>query len=155
MPGAPGLTHALAGHKVTACSLTAFAGLWWTPVLLLIVSFFVFLLGTYGPGDPVEVRLGHNYTPELAERLRERLGLNDHFFVQYARYVGRAVQGDLGKSLTFQNRDVITLIGPKLLTSAQLNIAGSIIAIGSAYHWAFTLHGDRARGSTLPWCFAR
>ena len=120
----------------------------WTPVLLLIVSFFVFLLGTYGPGDPVEVRLGHNYSPELAERLRERLGLNDHFFVQYARYVGRAVQGDLGKSLTFQNRDVITLIGPKLLTSAQLNIAGSIIAIGFGVPLGFyaataTGHVDR------------
>ena len=39
----------------------------WTPVLLLIVSLMVFILGVYGPGDPVEVRLGQNYTPEAAE----------------------------------------------------------------------------------------
>ncbi len=102
----------------------------WTPVLLLIISFFVFILGTYGPGDPVEVRLGNNYTPELAERLRDRLGLNDPFFVQYGRFLGNALRGDLGESLTFRGRDVITLIGPKLLTSAQLNIAGSIVAFG-------------------------
>ena len=126
----------------------------WTPVLLLIISFFVFLLGTYGPGDPVEVRLGHNYTPERAERLRDRLGLNDPFFVQYIRFVGRAVRGDLGESLTFQNRDVITLIAPKLLTSAQLNIAGSIIAIGFGVPLGF--YAARRQGTwidpTLVFC---
>ncbi len=104
--------------------------LMWTPVLLVFVSFFVFLLGTYGPGDPVEIRLGNNYTPELAERLRDRLGLNDPFPVQYGRFLGRALRGDLGESLTFRGRDVITLIGPKLLTSAQLNVAGAIVAFG-------------------------
>ena len=126
----------------------------WTPVLLLIISFFVFVLGTYGPGDPVEVRLGHNYTPERAERLRDRLGLNDPFFVQYGRFVGRAVRGDLGESLTFQNRDVITLIAPKLLTSAQLNIAGSIIAIGFGVPLGF--YAARRQGTwidpTLVFC---
>lgn len=101
----------------------------WAPVLLLIVSFIVFVLGTYGPGDPVEVRLGQNYTPQAAERLREQMGLNDPVAVQWSRYVANALRGDFGESYVFQGRDVTALLGPKLLTTAQLNIAAFIITI--------------------------
>ena len=95
----------------------------WTPVLLTAISFAVFLLGTYGPGDPVEVRLGQNYTEERADRLREQLGLDDPFVVQWLRYVGNALKGDLGESYAFPGRKVTALLGPKLLASAQLNVA--------------------------------
>jgi ABC-type dipeptide/oligopeptide/nickel transport system permease component len=101
----------------------------WTPVLLLIVSLVVFVLGTYGPGDPVEVRLGQNYTPQAAERLREQMGLNDPVAVQWSRYVANALQGDFGESYVFQGRKVTALLGPKLWTSAQLNIAAFTITI--------------------------
>ena len=101
----------------------------WTPFLLLIISFIVFVLGTYGPGDPVEVRLGQNYTLEAAERLRDRLGLNDPLHEQWGRYVWNAVRGDFGKSLVFQGRSVSELLGPKLLASAQLNLAAFLITV--------------------------
>ena len=101
----------------------------WTPVLLLGVSLLVFVLGTYGPGDPVEVRLGQNYTPEAAERLRERLGLNDPFVEQWARYVLNALRGDFGDSLVFQGRSVSEVLGPKLLASAQLNLAAFSLTV--------------------------
>ena len=101
----------------------------WTPFLLLIISFIVFVLGTYGPGDPVEVRLGQNYTQEAAERLRDRLGLNDPLHEQWGRYVWNAVRGDFGKSLVFQGRSVSELLGPKLLASAQLNLAAFLITV--------------------------
>src|SRR3990172_8579981 len=48
----------------------------WAPFVLLVVSFVTFFLGLYGPGDPVDVRLGQRYEPELAERLRHELGLD-------------------------------------------------------------------------------
>ena len=101
----------------------------WTPLLLVIVSLFVFVLGQYGPGDPVEVRLGQHYTPERAERLRERLGLNDQFFVQYGRYVGNAVRGDFGESFKYPGRTVAELLGPKLWVSGQLFIAAFAITV--------------------------
>jgi ABC-type dipeptide/oligopeptide/nickel transport system permease component len=102
----------------------------WTPVLLLVVSLIVFFLGTYGPGDPIEVRMGQNYDPVIAERLREQLGLNDPFPVQWGRYVVNVVQGDLGESFQYQGRKVTAIIGPKLLVSAQLNIWAFIVVFG-------------------------
>ncbi len=101
----------------------------WTPILLLIVSIVVFVLGTYGPGDPVEVRLGQNYTPEAAERLREQLGLNDPLVQQWGRYVWNSVQGDFGESFVFQGRTVGEILGPRLWVSAQLNIAAFTITL--------------------------
>ncbi len=102
----------------------------WTPVLLIFVSLFVFILGLYGPGDPVEVRLGQNYTPERAERLREQLGLSDPFFTQYVRYVRNALKGDFGESFRFQGQKVTQVLGPKIWVSVQLNIVAFAISLG-------------------------
>ena len=55
----------------------------WTPILLLVISLIVFIMGQYGPCDPVEVQLGQNYSEERAERIREAKGLNDPLFIQY------------------------------------------------------------------------
>lgn len=101
----------------------------WTPILLLVVSIIVFALGTYGPGDPVEVRLGQNYTPQAAERLREQMGLNDPATVQWGRYVLNAVQLDFGESFVFQGRSVSEILGPRIWVSAQLNIAAFLITV--------------------------
>ncbi len=102
----------------------------WTPFLLIFVSLFVFTLGLYGPGDPVEVRLGQNYTPERAERLRDQLGLNDSFFTQYVRYVSNALKGDFGESLRFQGQKVTQILGPKIWVSVQLNVIAFAISLG-------------------------
>ncbi len=101
----------------------------WTPVLLLLVSLFVFVLGQYGPGDPVEVRLGQNYTPERAERLRQSMGLDDPFYVQFGRYVGNALRGDFGESYQFPGRRVSDVLGPRLWVSIQLNAAAFMITL--------------------------
>jgi ABC-type dipeptide/oligopeptide/nickel transport system permease component len=102
----------------------------WTPVLLVAVSLFVFVLGEYGPGDPVEVALGQNYTEERAERLREQRGLNDPVPVRYFRYIGNAITGDFGDSFVFRGRSVSGLLGPKLWVSARLFFAGLVISVG-------------------------
>ena len=59
----------------------------WLPVLLVIVSFVTFVLGHYGPGDPAQVRLGDRATPEAIALVREQLGLDRPFFVQYGSYI--------------------------------------------------------------------
>lgn len=102
----------------------------WVPVLLVIVSIFVFVMGHYGPGDPIEVALGQHYTKERAERLREQRGLDRPLPIQYVSYVREAIRGDFGDSLAFQGRSVSTLLGPKLWVSAQLFFASMIISIG-------------------------
>ena len=99
-----------------------FRRLIWMPILLLLVSLIVFILGIYGPGDPIEVQLGNNYDEVNAERIRDKMGLNDPVFVQWIRYVGNAVKGDFGESYVFKNRDVSELLIPKLIVSAKLNL---------------------------------
>ena len=99
------------------------------PVLLLMVSLIVFFLGVYGPGDPVEVQLGNNYDQESADRIREKMGLNDPVVIQWLNYVRKAAVGDFGESYVFKNREVSELLIPKLIVSAKLNIISFVIAI--------------------------
>ena len=101
----------------------------WTPVLLLIASFFVFFMGNIAPGDPAELRLGNRATPEKIEKLRDEMGLNEPFMIQYIKFVKNALMGNFGESYVFQGKKVTELIKPRLLVSMQLNIAVSLVSI--------------------------
>ena len=75
--------------------------LWLVPVLFLI-SFFSFSLMHLSPGDPAVLYLsqgGDAPNPEAVELLREQLGLNQPFLVQYGRWLAGVLQGDLGVSI--------------------------------------------------------
>jgi len=63
------------------------------------VTFFVFSILHLMPGDPARIIAGEAAQPDVIEALREQLGLNDPFFVQYFRTLGRIVTGDLGTSI--------------------------------------------------------
>ena len=101
----------------------------WTPVLLALAAFFVFVMGTFAPGDPAELRLGNRATPERIERERERLGLDRPIPVRYLQYISDALRGDLGDSYQYQGKPVLEIIAPRLWVSLQLNIAALIVAI--------------------------
>ncbi len=101
----------------------------WTPALLLIVALITFLLGTYGPGDPIEVLQGQYNNPEVVERIREQRGLDRNVFVQYGVYIKNVLQGDLGESYKYRDRTVAELIGKRIWVSAQLGLAASIVAL--------------------------
>ena len=102
----------------------------WIPILLLFVSLVTFSLGRFGPGDPVVVMLGNRYDESTAERLRDELGLNRPFVVQYGDYMWGFFRGDFGESLRFRGRPVRDLIVPKMWVSAQLGFAALIISVG-------------------------
>ena len=101
----------------------------WTPILLLTVTLITFLLGPYGPGDPVELLQGQYNNPEVVERIREQRGLDRNIFVQYVVYVKNAVTGDLGESFKYRDRTVKELISKRIWVSAQLGIAASLVSI--------------------------
>lgn len=101
----------------------------WLPFILLIVSFITFVLGRYGPGDPVELLMGQHSNPETVQRIREQRGLNDPILVQYRRYLWGVVRGDFGESFKYRGRSVGTLLKKKMLVSAQLNIAALMISV--------------------------
>jgi peptide/nickel transport system permease protein len=101
----------------------------WAPVVLLVVSFFTFFLFLYGPGDPVEVRLGQRYDPEVAARVRHELGLDRPFAEQYLEYVRRAMRGDLGESIKYRNRAVSDLIFERMWVSVQLGLVAMALSL--------------------------
>lgn len=83
-------------------------------VLVLIgVSLIAFLLTFLIPADPVRMIVGRSATPETVESIRIQLGLDQPVLVQYLRYFGRLVQGDLGRSY-IQRTQVTELILSRL-----------------------------------------
>ena len=102
----------------------------WLPVILIIVSFITFILGRFGPGDPVQVLMGQHSNPEVVERIREQRGLNDNVFLQYGRYIRDVTHGDFGESFKYRGRSVGELLWKRMWVSFQLNSAALIISIG-------------------------
>ena len=102
----------------------------WLPVVLFAVSFMIFSLGRLGPGDPVTVILGNKARPEVKERLRQEMGLDRPFYVQYGEYMWGFVRGDFGESFRYRGQSVRDLIIPKMWVSAQLSLAALIISLG-------------------------
>lgn len=100
------------------------------PVVLGVLT-AVFLLIHLIPGDPVEVMLGESALPADREALRVRLGLDDPIGVQYARYLGGALAGDLGVSL-HSGRPVWEVVGERLPATVQLTFAAMLVAAAIA-----------------------
>ena len=93
------------------------------------VSVVVFSIIHLLPGDPVLAILsGANATPEQERELRGQLRLDDPIVVQYARFLGRAVVGDFGRSI-FSRRPVIEEIAEQLPSTLELAGTALVIAV--------------------------
>ncbi|MFH0913767.1 MAG: ABC transporter permease [Chloroflexota bacterium] len=101
----------------------------WTPVLLLAVGFITFLLGLYGPGDPVEVLMGQYRDPEVVARIQEQRGLDKPILVQYGIYIKNALRGDFGESFKYRGQSVMELLGKRMLVSSQLGLAALVVSL--------------------------
>jgi ABC-type dipeptide/oligopeptide/nickel transport system permease component len=95
--------------------------------VLLGVSILAFLMSHLVPGDPVSVMLGQRGTAKDVERLRDELGLNDPIYVQYGRFIGNAVQGDLGRSIR-SGQPVLTEIRERFGTTLTLTVVAVVVA---------------------------
>src|SRR5687768_442191 len=70
--------------------------------VLVIVGIVVFTLVHLTPGDPASIMLGREATEEQKDALRERLGLDEPFHIQFVEWFGNAVMLDFGESLFLQ-----------------------------------------------------
>lgn len=92
-------------------------------LILLGVSFITFFLLYVLPADPVRQIAGRSATAATVENIRQQLGLDQPFIVQYGRYLAGLVQGDLGRSY-LQKTEVAELIASRLPATLQLMLAG-------------------------------
>jgi peptide/nickel transport system permease protein len=79
-------------------------------------------------GDPVRDLVGERVTPAEREEIRDRLGLNDPFYIQYFRFVKNACKGDLGLSF-FYKKPALEVIISKAPATLELVIITSFILI--------------------------
>ncbi len=98
-------------------------------LVMLVVAFVSFSMFTYA-GDPVNNMVGQEASRADREALRERLGLNDPFMVQFGRFVGRAVQGEFGISYQLQ-RPVEDLIAERMPATLELVFVSAILALAT------------------------
>ena len=129
--------------------------------VLVGVSILVFAVMHLSPGDPAAIMLGAQATREDVERLHRDLGLDRALPVQYARWIGRVLQGDLGRSIPL-GREVLpevlirfkaTLIltGGALLVALAIGLPAGIVSATRQYTWLDRLSmGVAVTGVSLP-----
>jgi len=97
--------------------------------VLLAVSFLTFMMANVLPGDPIDalIPIELQEDQEFVAELREEWGLNDPLLGRYGRWLGNAVQGDLGKSY-ITGRPIMDEVTPRLPITAEL----MVVSIGLA-----------------------
>lgn len=91
-------------------------------LILLGITLVTFILLYLVPADPARQIAGRSATAETVQNIRDQLGLNDPFFVQYWRYLTSLLQGDMGRSY-LQRAEVSELIAARLPASLLLMVA--------------------------------
>jgi len=92
------------------------------------VSIVVFMVLHLSPGDPAEIMLGSAATKEDLARLRFEMGLTEPLHVQYVRWMGHVLRGDLGRSL-WMKRPVLGEVLHRF--KATLVLAGSALVLST------------------------
>ena len=92
------------------------------------ITFIVFMIMKMAPGDPARMILGDNATPEAVEALREEMGLNDNYLVQYGRYMINLCKGDMGTSYK-NNRPVVDEVMTRVPATFKLAFVSAIVSI--------------------------
>ena len=101
-------------------------------ILVIIgVTFLVFMIMSLAPGDPARFILGDHATPEALEEKREELGLNDPVFVRYGRYMFGVIQGDFGVSFR-TGRPVAQDIFDRFPNTLRLTLAALLVCVALA-----------------------
>lgn len=92
---------------------------------IVFLSVLVFVMAQFMPGDALTGLIDPNVSPEALEIQRERLGLNNPWYVQYVDWLGGLVQGDLGQSFRFK-MDVTALISERVMNTILLSAVSLI-----------------------------
>ncbi|MDC9824229.1 ABC transporter permease [Devosia sp. ZB163] len=98
------------------------------PLVLLVVTITIFLIIRFTPGDPVQIMLGMQTSPEAEAALRAEFRLDQPWHMQYLLWVGDLLQGDFGRSIRM-NTPVLQLLADRLPISLALALSAMIFAV--------------------------
>lgn len=97
-------------------------------MLMLAASILIFAGTQILPGDVAQSILGQSATPQALANLRAELGLNDPAPVRYVKWLGAALQGDLGTALT-NKQDIAKAMGQRLGNTLFLAFWAAVISV--------------------------
>lgn len=95
--------------------------------VIIGVSFVIFAIMSFMPGNPARLLLGEKATPEAIEQLNEELGLNDPIPIRYLNYMRDALHGDFGTSYT-SKQPVVDEIVARFPTTLKLALLSVLFA---------------------------
>src|SRR6266581_3129710 len=96
--------------------------------VMVVVALFVFSLLFIAPGDPAAVIAGDQATPADVERIRQNLGLDRPFLVQFSDWAWRLLHADLGRSI-FTNLPVTTMIAQRVEPTLSLMLITLVLSV--------------------------
>jgi peptide/nickel transport system permease protein len=96
-------------------------------IVMLVIGMVGFVI-QHQIGDPVRDLVGERVTPAERAVIRDQLGLNDPFYIQYFRFIKKACQGDLGISF-FYKKPALEVIIAKAPATIELVIVTALILI--------------------------
>lgn len=134
-----------------------------TAVVIVLLSYFCFVIMTLMPGDPVELMIQSNPRITTADvaRLRSLYGLDQPSYVRYANWAKTILSGDLGYSRTYRV-PVSELMAPRLLNTFILSLSalflslliaiplGVITALKAGTKWDYFLNFFAFAGISVP-----
>jgi peptide/nickel transport system permease protein len=91
------------------------------PMVLILITFVFFIMRIL-PGDPIRSQLGPRVSAEQADRIAERLGLNQPLYVQYFDFLWKTITLDFGTALTQGERPIAQELGERLPATIELTI---------------------------------
>ena len=100
-------------------------------IVLIGISFLTFLLIYLSPGDPARslfISNGILPTPEMVEEVREKLGLNKPFFIQYRDWLFNCLQGNFGESFML-HKPVAELLLSRLWPTLKLTLISAVLML--------------------------
>ena len=98
------------------------------PIVLIVVTITIFVVVRSTPGDPVQIMLGMQTSPEAVEAIRKEFHFDKPLYRQYLIWLGDVVHGDLGRSVRL-NQSVSSLLVERFPISFRLALAAMLFAI--------------------------
>ncbi|OJY38656.1 MAG: hypothetical protein BGP06_09300 [Rhizobiales bacterium 65-9] len=98
------------------------------PLVMILVTLTIFIVVRSTPGDPIQIMLGMQTSPDAVEALRKEFRLDQPVLVQYIYWIGDLLRGDLGRSIRL-NVPVSQLLAERFPISLRLASAAMLYAI--------------------------